>query len=267
MSPRAGGSAPPRPAKGAAAARRSLSGGESASRARFEERATQARWQRRKRAAMIVLAGLVLAGLVWLVGFSSVLAVGSATVEGAESADHDAIEDIAMGEVGTPLARVDAADLESRITRAIPAVKRVEVDRGWPTTLNLKVTSRVPAVAVTGDEGVRLVDLDGVAFRDVAKAPSGVPALATEGDSTEVTAQGVAAALEMMRALPADLRDRVKGIRVNDADQVSFSIGSTRIVWGDEASGTEKVALIELLIADGPSTIDVSAPDTPVTTD
>lgn len=261
----------PRSASGApgggrrpAARPRPRSGAEAATRERFAERATRARWQTLRRRLVVLLVLAVVAALVWLVGFSSVLGVGTAEVTGADEADVSAVEEIALEQAGTPLARVDTEAVAEQLVAEVPGVAHAEVGRGWPSTLTVEVTSRVPALAVRADAGYRLVDLEGVAFRTVDAAPKGIPVVTAE-DGAEVTVDGVHAASEMLRALPEDLRSRATDVRVDAADQVSVKIGSTRVVWGDASEPRRKVEVIQVLLAEKPKTIDVSAPDNPVT--
>ena len=79
-----------------------------------------------------------------------------------------------------------------------------------------------------------------------------------------VCAGQMAAAL--LKALPEDMRDRVRGVTVDGADQVSFRLGRTTIIWGDAESPKVKVRLIPILLEKKPKIIDVSAPGSPVTT-
>nr|WP_257911181.1 hypothetical protein [Janibacter limosus] len=69
----------------------------------------------------------------------------------------------------------------------------------------------------------------------------------------------------MLAAMPQEMRRTVKGIAVDSADQISFTLGSTKIIWGDDQTPEVKVKVIQILLAKKPEVIDVSAPDTPVT--
>lgn len=253
----------PRPRTGPGAPGRS--GGEQATRERFAQRATEARrgaWRRRLR-WLAVLAAVVALG--WVVGVSPLLAAGDAEVTGVDPADRAAVEQLALSEQGTPLARVDTDALSRRIEAEVPGVAHADVGRGWPQTLTVDVTSRVPALAVQADSGgLRLMDLEGVTFRTVPEAPDGVPVVAAE-KGADVSADGVAAARSMLRAMPVDMRSGVRDIRVDRADQVSFTTGGTRVVWGDADEAGRKVELVAILLPDKAETLDVSAPETPVT--
>ena len=232
---------------------------------RFAERATRARGQRLRRWFLLVLVLVLVLVLAWVVGLSSVLATHRVSVSGADRADRTTIEEIAGQEVGVPLARVRGDDLASRITDEVPSAARVDVTREWPHTLNVKVTSRVPVLAVRrAGGGFRLLDIEGVAIRTVSDAPRDVAAVTAEGGA-KVSGRGVQAARGMLQALPAQMRERVTGITVDEADQITFSLEGAKIIWGDSADPELKVKVILILLEKKPEAIDVSAPDTPVT--
>ncbi len=54
-------------------------------------------------------------------------------------------------------------------------MERAEVGRDWPDTLTVRVIERTPLAAVPGEDGFRVIDAAGVAFRTVAQAPDGLP--------------------------------------------------------------------------------------------
>lgn len=250
-----------RPARGPSTG----SGTERATRERFAARAVQARRSTLMRRLQVLGAVVALIALGWLVGVSPVLAVGGVEVSGVDPADRAAVEELAAAETGTPLARVGTDELARRIEAQVPGVAHADVGRGWPQTLTVDVTSRVPALAIRRDGGgVRLMDLDGVTFRTARETPKGLPAVSAE-EGAEVSADGVTAARTMLRALPESRRPAVRDVRVDEADQVSFALEGTRVVWGDAADASRKAALVEVLLAKDVETIDVSAPDTPVT--
>ena len=240
------------------------SGTRSATEQRFAERAAAARRRRVHRWLVLSLALVLVAALAWLVGFSTVLDTRRVEVSGADPADRRAIEEIAEREVGTPLARVSGG-VGDRIVDQVPGAAQVDVSRGWPHTLKVNVTSRVPALAVRrAGEGFRLLDIDGVAIRTVKNAPKGVPTVAADEGAT-VSGRGVQATRGMLKALPEEMSDRVRGVTVDDADQITFTLGGTKVVWGDGSDPDLKVKVIPILLEKKPGVIDVSAPDTPVT--
>src|SRR5699024_143304 len=100
--------------------------------------------------------------------------------------------------------------------------------------------------------------------RTTSSAPKGVPTVKAQ-DGAEVSGRGVQAARGMLQALPQDMRERVQDVSVDEADQVSFRLGRTTIVWGDADSPEVKLRVIPILLKEKPRIIDVSAPGSPVT--
>lgn len=244
--------------------RTARSGTREATERRFVERAAQARGQRLRRWLVVLLVLVLVVALGWLLGYSTLLDVRRVEVTGAEPSDEATIERVAEQQIGTPLARVDADEVETRILEEVPGVKSVDLDRGWPHTLNVNVSSRVPALAVRVEEGYRLLGMDGTPIRTVKSAPKNVPTVTAE-DGADVSGHGVRAAHSMINALPEDMRARVRDITVDGADQVTFRLGETTIVWGDAESPDIKVRVIPVLLEKKPDVIDVSAPESPVT--
>lgn len=241
--------------------------GLASARTRFERRAAAAR--RRPKVIFGAAVGLLLLfGLVaWLGWYSPLLTADAVQVNGVKGAQAGAVRSAAAVPLGGPLLRVD--------TDAV--VRRLEADRQWadiaverslPHTVVITVRPRVAALAVRDATGqVQVVDSEGFAFRTVSSAPKDVP-LVTSG-STQVTRDGVTAALQALTALPAKLRSDVSGVSVSATDQVKFTLtvkGAKRtVVWGRPGDAATKARLVSVLVGQPGSTIDVSVPSSPIT--
>lgn len=230
----------------------------------FAHRASAHRARRRRRFLIAAVSVVVLAALAWVVGFSPVLAVNQVEVEGADPADRARVNTVGEQWTGTPLARVDTDQAAAEVA-ALRGVAHVRVERAWPNTLRLVVTSREPALAVRTNGKLDLVDHHGVRYRTVTKVPKGVPEVRAEGEA-EVSQHAVSAARSMLAALPADQRAKVRDVRVDAAEAVTFRIGSTTVVWGDASDPELKVKVMEILLAKKPKRIDLTAPNDPATT-
>ena len=92
----------------------------------------------------------------------------------------------------------------------------------------------------------------------------GVPLVTASSDAGS-SKEALKAALSLIRALPADLADQITTISVSSANLVTFKLGEVDVVWGGADQPTRKVAILRALLKTGPTAIDVSAPDTPVT--
>jgi cell division protein FtsQ len=207
----------------------------------------------------------VAAGLAWLIWWSPVLAVRSVEVAGVTGAEARAVQALVEVPDGTPLARVDTGAVADRI-RSRVTIAEVSVDRSWPGTLSIHVVPRTPAIIVKSPQGqLQVVDRHGVAYGRVTRAPAGIPVVTAKNASAAMTPEAVATAISVVESLPPNLSSRVGSLTVSSADLVTFTLGSTTIVWGNAEQAERKVAIIDVLLKTKPHTIDVSAPDTPVT--
>lgn len=234
-----------------------------ASRARFERRATRVR----RRPLRLALAGLLALGLLggvgWLVGFSSVLATTSVQVEGVSDADASAVLDAAAVPLGTPLARLDTGRIAERVQSQVRFVKQASVHRAWPQTVVVEVAPRTALLALRGPDGsLSLVDDHGVSFREVQTLPEGLPVVGASGTPAQ---DGVAAVVEVLGLLTDTQRSTVTDLTVSSADLVTFMLGKVQVVWGGRGDGAKKLAVLNALLKTDPAVVDVSAPDTPVT--
>ncbi|MGL5865936.1 MAG: cell division protein FtsQ/DivIB [Dermatophilaceae bacterium] len=210
------------------------------------------------------MAGVVGAGLVWLVGWSTVLAVDEVRVTGVSQAVVRSVADRAAVALGTPLVRVDTDAVAERV-RGDVRVAEVSVHRSWPGTVVVEVVHREPAIVVRNPRGqLEVVDIDGVAFGAVTSAPAGVPTVSAAAEAG-MTPTALQAALTLLAALPADLARQVTAVTVSSADLVTFRLGARTVVWGGGEESGRKVAILQALLPRRSAVIDVSAPDTPIT--
>jgi len=218
--------------------------------------------RRRLRAALpwAVTAGalLVVGALVWLVYGTSVLGVRTVQVVGTDSLTPLQVEQAAAVRMKQPLAGVDLDRIRGRI-EGLPAVDRAVVSRGWPSTVLIEVVERSPVAAVPVGDQFTLIDAEGVAFRTVARRPSGLPVaqLATPGPDDINTRS----ALTVLSSLTAELREQLVSISVPAPAQVSLGLRRDRtVIWGDESQSDTKAQVATVLLERKGNTIDVSAP-------
>ncbi|GAA4406464.1 hypothetical protein GCM10023168_21350 [Fodinibacter luteus] len=231
---------------------------------RFRERALSNRRRPWRRALLTALAVGVVAGLVWVLGWSTVFGVEEVDVTGTTGTEAEAVAELVEVAPGTPLARVDTDAVADRV-RSRVTIAEVSVRRSWPRTLSVEVVERTPAIVVRNPEGrLEVVDAEGVSFRVVRTAPKGVPVVTAAG-SRGTTREALQASLALLEALPSDLAPQVSGITVSSANLVTFTLGKRTVVWGGGEDSERKVAILAALLPTKAKVIDVSAPDTPVT--
>src|SRR5690606_13504723 len=103
-----------------------------------------------------VVAGIVTAvaaaTIGWTLWFSSLFGVAHVSVTGTKSVDPAVVLDAAGIATGTPLLRVDTAEVEAKVAAAVTEVETVTVNRSWPDMVTIRVTERTPLAVVTVDD-------------------------------------------------------------------------------------------------------------------
>ena len=210
--------------------------------------------------AAVVLLGL----LVWVVAFSPLLAVRTVEVVGVPASEVGPIRALARVPVGQPLARVDQDLVAARVAERA-TVADVSIERSWPGTLVIHASPRVPFLVVKNPQGqLKVVDAEGVAYATVTAAPKGVPTVHA-ASAAAVSREALAAAVSVVKVLPANLQDRVSNVTVSSANLVTLKLGRTTVIWGGIEEPKRKLDIMTVLVKTSPKLIDVSAPDTPVT--
>ncbi len=216
-----------------------------------------------------VVATLVVV-LVIVVGFAPVFVVEDVEVTGGPGPVMMGARSNVQAPMGTPLARVDTSEMAQRVL-ADTRIDSVTVGRGWPSTVTVELTMRVPAAVLKQPaKPLRLVDASGVAYQEVAERPAGLPQISAP--LGKVDSGSLAGALEAVASLGDPLSEKVSGINVTADGDVRFAIGSIDVLWGRPDQVQGKAAAARALLAQetidpdgsGSLTIDVTAPQTPV---
>jgi cell division protein FtsQ len=229
-----------------------------------EERFRQRRRARRLRLlrrvlVLLLLVGLV-AGAVWLVFFSSRLAVHTVSVRGTAVLTEEGVRRTAAVPLDVPLALSDLDAVAARV-ETLPAVRSADVSRDWPDGLAIDVTERESVAAVEREGSWHGLDEEGVLFRSYPSRPEGLPQVQVRA-STSVEALEEAA--HVVVALPPDLLGRVQVIEVASIDAISFRlVGGARVTWGSADESEDKARVLEVLLREPASAYDVTAPGRP----
>jgi cell division protein FtsQ len=206
----------------------------------------------------------VFAVAAWVVLFSPLLAVRAVEVTGTERLPVGNVAAVAEHARGVPLVRVDTGKIVEEL-QALPVVRSAQVERSFPGTLRVTVTERRALAVVPGADGAfYLVDGEGVVLETVADAPAGVPVV--QVDVASAGARTVREAVEVLGALPADLRAQVTTVSATTRDSVTLTLATEATVfWGSADDSQRKAQVLAVLLKTPASEYDVSSPDTPVT--
>jgi len=231
-------------------------------------RRSRSRW----RAAFLVLAVLAIAaGTGWALLGNRVLVVRSVTVTGTHLLTPGQVTAAADVPLGTPLLRVDAGAVTSRV-EAIPQVASATVTKDWPDHLVIAVTERVPVMAVRmAGGGYDLVDHAGVIVRWTQARPAALPLLETSlpGAALRGSAE-VAVAADVLAELDPWLARQVTAVRAapvaQGTEQVTLDLRDGKTVqWGSPGDAARKNRELAILLPGSAHQVDVSAKGTVVT--
>jgi cell division protein FtsQ len=205
-----------------------------------------------------VAAALVLALLVWLVAFTSVLGVRSVKVVGARTLTAEQVRAAAGIRTGAPLARLDLDAVSSRLS-AVGPIRAVTVSRSYPATVTIRITERTAVGYRPVDGGrVLLVDRDNVAFRSVKTTPAGLPRLLVTGSQ----AASAAAAL-VAGTLPASISKTLGSISAPSEESITLTLRDGRtVLWGGVDRSADKARLLSVLLGQPGRYFDLSDPST-----
>jgi cell division protein FtsQ len=230
-------------------------------RKRFVRRQWARRWSTWRIVVGLVAVLAAVAGLVWLVFFSSVLAVKGVQVEGTGVLDPREVRASAEVPTGAPLATVDLEAVAARVQGLAPVLD-VDVSRSWPDRIRIDVTERV-AVAVVDAGGVfRGVDELGVLFREYPSRPPSLPLVRI---AATTRSDALAEAARVVEMLPGDLAGRVEFLTVSTVDTISLRLRSGQTVnWGSADDSAQKAEVLAVLMEQKAKVYDVSVPGQPV---
>lgn len=240
--------------------------------AQFSERLAERRAAVRRlrwRTIGLIAGGLaVLALLVYLAFFSSVLALRSTEVEvtgTTQIVDAEQVRDVLAPAAGTPLARLDTSGLADELA-SIVGVREAHIQRDWPHGLLVTIEPRIPVASVADGDKFAVLDSDGVVLRRVAEPVEGTAVVDVPLDE-DSTAASLAAVLEVLGDLPPELLAEVSTASAPSANQVQFELSDgDEVFWGSSAENALKVQVLATLRQVEATGYDVSAPRAPITT-
>jgi cell division protein FtsQ len=223
----------------------------------------------RWKAAFFGLAVLaIVAGAAWALLGSKFLVVRSVEVTGSPAVSRAEVIADAGIRLGTPLIRINPAVVARRVER-ITLVQSAQVRRAWPDKIVISVLARKAVFVVASGHGYQEIDKFGVALRQVARRPRGMPVLDTPGAALPGSLRGnagVLAAAAVLHELPARLAHSVRTVDAASAASVTLRLrGRVTVVWGGPGQPAVKARELAILMRGHARYYDVSDPQTAVT--
>ena len=219
---------------------------------------------RRRRWSIVLSAVLGLALFVAAGVFTPIMAVREIEVQGAQAVNAEELRSALSRFEGVPIALVDDREVH-RALEPFPMIQRYAIERIPPHTLLVRIEERTPVIALEREDGFELFDPAGVLLARVPERPVGVPLGSSE--LADTVSPAFAAAANVIRDLPDDIRQQLVSVRASNAQDVGFVLSSgTEVVWGEAKQTQRKAVVLRSILASigSPSTIDVSVPDAPV---
>lgn len=219
--------------------------------------------QRRRVWLRLLIFGLVILlalTATWLVGLSSVFRIKQVEVSGTRYTSVGEVRRVANAPVGAPLVRANVREIADRVA-AIAAVREVTVSRGWPSTLQIKVTERTPAYALQSGQWL-MVDRGGIIFAALPDKPfTLVESRTTSRDQAVLAGIG-----DVVSTMPDEIRSKVTRVEATSRDSITATLGDLKIVYGSgEQAELKNQVAAALMKSTKAKEIDVSAPGHPAT--
>ena len=217
--------------------------------------ARRRRW-RIARFAFLVTAVLV-AALVWVAWFSSILAIRKVEVSGVSGILVNRVLAAADVPIGLQMARLDTASVNAGIA-ALPWVQASAVVRAWPRGVVLIVEPRVAVAVLEGSSAA--IASDGAVFVPPEPLQQGLPKVRGDG-------VGIVTAVQVLATIPEDLRSRVALVSATTRDDAAIFLDSGVVIkWGSAERPILKARVLAALMKTRARVYDVSAPELPTTT-
>jgi cell division protein FtsQ len=231
---------------------------------RLTRRRRSVRRRRWLKVGAVIAAVALVAGVVWAVVASPLLAVTSVDVVGTHRTTADQVRDAADVPRGQPLARLDLDAVQRRVA-ALPGIASVTVTREWPHTVRVTVVERVPSVTRRSADGTWLVlDATGVVVGQTTAQPSGLVWVDLDPATTDTAT--MTAAVAVAASLPKSLRAKVDRVTANSPDDVRLALVDGHVVrWGNADDAGLKAQVLAALLTRPARVYDVSAPLAPTT--
>jgi len=236
-----------------------------------ERLAERKRTERRRLLARVgrwaALAGGV-ALLLWAFFMSPLFALDPAKIQltgVADEIDPAAVDSVLASHDGESLALLNVPHMADQL-RDLTGVRDAKVERVWPAGLRVTLVPRHPVAAIPEGTGFALLDAEAVQVGVADQAPAGLPLVTVPLGDERI----LAAVLEVIRNLPAELLGRVSGVGAQTEDTVAFTLrDGPRVEWGSAEDSALKAQVLEVILASPTAAtagvVDVSAPTLPIT--
>ena len=230
------------------------------------------------RVLIAVVSVAVVAGLAWLLLFSSVfrLETSEIGVSGAnEWVSAQTIHVIADKQAGKSLFLVSAHEVTEQL-KSIPGVSEAKVSKQFPKSMSVEVKAQRPAAMLKRGDTLTAVDSQARVLNSVKNANvDGIPVIEVKDIDASLKNRSVKETLTILGALPESMRKSITKVTAETQDSVTTTLndGDRVIIWGDSSQLKLKLAEAEEIAKNitagtagfaGKHQIDVSSSQKPI---
>ena len=202
------------------------------------------------RVLIAVVSVAVVAGLAWLLLFSSVfrLETSEIGVSGAnEWVSAQTIHVIADKQAGKSLFLVSAHEVTEQL-KSIPGVSEAKVSKQFPKSMSVEVKAQRPAAMLKRGDTLTAVDSQARVLNSVKNANvDGIPVIEVKDIDASLKNRSVKETLTILGALPESMRKSITKVTAETQDSVTTTLndGDRVIIWGDSSQLKLKLAEAE----------------------
>jgi cell division protein FtsQ len=215
---------------------------------------------------LLALGGAAALGVAaWVVLFSSWLAVQDVQVVGTKHLAAEEITRAAAVTAGTPLARLDLAEVAERVEQ-VPGVAQARAERSWPRAVRITVVESAPVAVVLEGGTYSAMDERGVLFRELAAPPPRLPLVDADSLAPEGRAAALGEVAEVVSSLAPAIARRVDHVELSSVDSIVLALrDGDEVRWGSAESSQRKAQVLSVLLDIDADVYDVSVPEQPTT--
>ena len=238
---------------------------------RFRELVVGRPWRRRRRA---IIAGVLVTALVLVAAgvtaiFLPALQIQQIQVEGTGYLEQEEVQAAVQPHTGGSILLLPTGRITQSVAE-VPGVDTVEVERSWPDGVRVSVTEIAPIAQLTTTDGsTTVIGAEGQQLPAAAGEGASLVPLTVGGGAGDP--EGAAQAMaEVLAGMPEPLRGAVQEMTASSASDVTVVLaledgGTKEVVWGDAQDAELKAEVVQALLGQPGTVIDVSSPVAPVT--
>lgn len=216
----------------------------------------------------MVIIVVLLSGLAYLLGWSSIFSVKNVEISGAPTAAVQVeIEKKSQIEIGQKLARVNPQSVSRKIEK-LPWIDDVTISRNWLNgVVTIEIRSRQPLALFNSDQVPgQTIDAEGQLFSLPGFNTSNLPVISARSPESALKAN------ELFTQLPENFRSQITSMMATSTNAFTLNTimdgREIRIRWGDSQDVALKISVITKLLQLPENKriklIDVVAPHAPI---